>query len=190
MNRNLPVAGACAAVLLGAAFPSHAASPIVCNSLLGRTIAGATITAAQLNAATTTLPDHCEVLAKIDERQGLDGQTYAIRFHLRMPTAWNGRFYYSGGGGTDGNLGGATPAQLGEGYAVVTTDSGHDNVLNVSGVALATTNSASTRRPATTTATVARRSRLPPRRRSSRLTTASLRKSRISRAAPKAAARV
>jgi pimeloyl-ACP methyl ester carboxylesterase len=135
VNRKLPASGACAVALLGSAFSCQAATPIVCNSLQGRTIAGATITTAQLNAATATLPDHCEVLGKIDERQGLDGQTYAIKLHLRMPTAWNNRFYYSGGGGTDGNLGDATPAQLGQGYAVVTTDSGHDNALNISSVA-------------------------------------------------------
>src|SRR5215831_5750892 len=92
VNRKLPAYGACAVALLGSAFSSQAATPIVCNSLQGRTIAGATITTAQLNAATATLPDHCEVLGKIDERQGLDGQTYAIKFHLRMPTAWNNRF--------------------------------------------------------------------------------------------------
>src|SRR4051812_1338572 len=95
VNRKLPVLGACALVLLGSALSSEAASPIACNSLQDRTIAGATIATAQLNAATATLPDHCEVLGKIDERQGIDGQPYAIKFHLRMPTAWNGRFYYS-----------------------------------------------------------------------------------------------
>jgi feruloyl esterase len=135
VNRNFAIRGACAWLLLGCALSSHAATPIACNSLLNRTIAGATITTAQLNAATATLPDHCEVLGKIDERQGIDGQTYAIKFHLRMPTAWNGRFYYSGGGGTDGNLGDAAPPQLGQGYAVVSTDSGHDNAVNISTVA-------------------------------------------------------
>jgi feruloyl esterase len=40
--------------------------------------------------------------------QGANGQTYAIKFHLRLPTAWNGRFVFQGGGGTDGNLGDAT----------------------------------------------------------------------------------
>jgi feruloyl esterase len=60
----------------------------------------------------------------------MDGQKYAIRFHLRLPTAWNDRFYYQGGGGTDGNLGDATASQIQQGYAVVSTDSGHDNTTN------------------------------------------------------------
>ena len=135
MNRKLPIVEACALVLLGSAMSSQAATPIACNSLLNRTIAGATITTAQLNAATDSLPEHCEILGKIDERQGVDGQTYAIKFHLRMPTAWNARFYFVGGGGTDGSVGDATPAQLGQGYAVVSTDSGHDNTVNISAVA-------------------------------------------------------
>jgi feruloyl esterase len=135
MKHGHPLPAACALLLLGAASQAQAAPPIVCGALLNRTIEGATITSAQLNAADATHPDHCEVLGKIDERQGLDGQTYAIKFHLRMPTAWNGRFYYQGGGGTDGNLGSADGPVLSQGYAVVSTDSGHDNAVNVSALA-------------------------------------------------------
>lgn len=84
------------------------------------------------------LPAHCEVIGKLQERQGAFGQTYAIKFHLRLPTAWNGRFFFQGGGGTNGNLGDATgvlPGQPGEagvarGYAVISSDSGHDNATN------------------------------------------------------------
>jgi pimeloyl-ACP methyl ester carboxylesterase len=65
----------------------------------------------------------------------VDGQTYAIKFHLRLPSAWNQRFFYTGGGGTDGALGTALTPQLNQGYAVVSTDSGHDNAVNTSVVA-------------------------------------------------------
>ena len=99
--------GACLALLIAAAFPSHATQPVACDSLLGSFIEGATITTAQLNAATATLPEHCEVVGAINQRTGIDGQPYAIKLHLRMPTAWNERFFYQGGGGTDGNLGNA-----------------------------------------------------------------------------------
>ena len=34
----------------------------------------------------------------------VDGYPYAINFRLRMPTAWNERFYMGGGGGTNGSL--------------------------------------------------------------------------------------
>src|SRR2546423_9900172 len=54
---------------------------------------------------TPALPDHCEVIGKINERTGMYSQHYAIRFHLRLPAAWNGRFFFEGGGGSNGNLG-------------------------------------------------------------------------------------
>jgi pimeloyl-ACP methyl ester carboxylesterase len=83
------------------------------------------------------LPAHCEVTAVMHERQGADGQHYAIRFRLRMPQAWNRRFFFQGGGGTNGDIGDAagniaagTPTALARGYAVVSQDSGHDNARN------------------------------------------------------------
>jgi feruloyl esterase len=84
------------------------------------------------------MPAHCEVIGKLQERQGANGQTYAIKFHLRLPVQWNGRFVFQGGGGSDGNLGDATGGfssqpgvtALGQGYAVISSDSGHDNAVN------------------------------------------------------------
>lgn len=84
-----------------------------------------------------TAPDHCDLTAIMRERVGIDGQHYAIRFHMRLPRQWNGRFFFEGGGGTEGDLGSAVgfiavgiePALL-SGYAVVSHDSGHDNAVN------------------------------------------------------------
>ena len=95
------------------------------------------ITSAMLNAA-GALPEHCEVLGKINERDGANNQRYAIKFHLRLPTNWNGRFFFEGGGGSNGNLGNALGNVQGQqrtnalslGYAVVSQDSGHDNREN------------------------------------------------------------
>src|SRR5262249_38822561 len=53
----------------------------------------------QGNAA--ALPEHCEVLGRINERTGANGQKYAINFHLRLPAAWNGNFFFEGGGGAN-----------------------------------------------------------------------------------------
>lgn len=83
-------------------------------------------------------PEHCEVLGRLNERLGADGQRYAIRFHLRLPSSWNGRLFFEGGGATNGNLGDAwgylqgrqTKNALGLGYAVVSQDGGHDNRAN------------------------------------------------------------
>ena len=137
MNSTFARAGSSLALLLGAAWPAwgKAPAPVPCDALLGSFVNGATITTAQLNAASTTMPEHCEVIGAIDPHTGVDGQPYAIKFHLRMPTAWNQRFFYTGGGGSDGNLGGADAPQLQQGYAVVSTDSGHDNAVNVSDLA-------------------------------------------------------
>ena len=74
----------------------------------------------------------------MNDRTGANGQHYAIRFHLRLPTAWNGRFFFEGGGGSNGNLGDALGNLQGQqptnalvlGYAVVSQDSGHDNAVN------------------------------------------------------------
>ena len=87
---------------------------------------------------TPASPEHCEVVGKMDERAGANGQRYAINFRLRLPSAWNGRFFFQGGGGANGTVGNALGALLGNqpnialalGYAVVSQDSGHDNGTN------------------------------------------------------------
>ncbi len=87
---------------------------------------------------TPALPEHCEVVGTLNDRSGAYGQRYAIHFRLRLPTAWNGRFFFQGGGGTNGAIGDAVGrlqgqqpgAALGQGYAVVSQDSGHDNAAN------------------------------------------------------------
>jgi len=74
---------------------------------------------------------HCEVIGNLNPRTGVDGKPYAIGFHLRLPDSWNERFYFQGGGGTDGNLGDALGSgALSNGYAVVSTDAGHDNIID------------------------------------------------------------
>ena len=86
---------------------------------------------------TPPLPAHCEVTGILHERTGQDGQPYAIRFHMRLPDAWNGRFLFQGGGGTNGDVGTAVglfapsqPPALLQGYAIISQDSGHSNTLN------------------------------------------------------------
>ncbi len=90
---------------------------------------------------TGPLPAHCVVSGKADERTGADGNPYAIAFEVRMPTAgWNGRFFFQGGGGSNGFLAtaygnlrgnlvdnGGIPMDnaLNRGFAVASTDGGH-----------------------------------------------------------------
>jgi feruloyl esterase len=83
-------------------------------------------------------PEHCAVLGKMRERQGANGQTYAVGFRVRLPTRWNGRLFFEGGGGSDGVIGSTLGSLMGgepgnaleRGYAVVSQDSGHDNARN------------------------------------------------------------
>jgi feruloyl esterase len=86
-------------------------------------------------------PAHCEVLGTIHARiSRIDGQPYAIKFHMRLPVSaqWNGRFFFEGGGGYNGRLGDAfgpigghqVKDGLSLGFAVIATDSGHDNKID------------------------------------------------------------
>jgi len=86
---------------------------------------------------TSGLPRHCEVTGHLHARTGVDGQHYAIQFHMRLPESWNGRFLFQGGGGSDGQVGDAIgaigpgmPSALARGFAVLSQDSGHDNRTN------------------------------------------------------------
>jgi hypothetical protein len=87
--------------------------------------------------ASIMLPEHCEVFGVMRERLGAGGQHDAIHFHLRLPTGWNGGFFFQGGAGSDGVVGDAlgftskvSPPALLQGVAVVSQDSGHDNANN------------------------------------------------------------
>lgn len=98
----------------------------------------AALTGAALDQA--GMPAHCLVRGSLHPRTGVNGVAYAIGFELRMPADWNGRFLYQGGGGMDGVVNqalGAIPTAgstakpaLNRGYAVVSTDSGHQGKNN------------------------------------------------------------
>lgn len=75
---------------------------------------------------------HCHVEGYFDRRTGVNGEEYAIRFALNLPDRWNGRFLFQGGARANGvvmepglqlRLFGSKP--LHDGFAVVSTDTGH-----------------------------------------------------------------
>ncbi|HEX5228121.1 MAG TPA: tannase/feruloyl esterase family alpha/beta hydrolase [Bryobacteraceae bacterium] len=85
---------------------------------------------------TVAVPAFCHVQGMIDQRTGADGKPYAIGFALALPDQWNGRFLFQGGGGLNGNVAFPMGAQaagdqpaLARGFAVVTTDSGHQGAV-------------------------------------------------------------
>jgi feruloyl esterase len=84
-------------------------------------------------ALTTPLPAFCRLDATIDRRVGAGGKRYGIGFALALPDTWNGRFLFQGGGGLNGRVqapygvqaAGGNPG-LARGFAVVSTDTGHE----------------------------------------------------------------
>lgn len=102
-------------------------------------LANTTITAVSTVAAGTqvgglAVAEHCLVTGHMHERiSTVDGQTYAIGFELRLPKAWNGRFFYQANGGIDGTVvpatgsfgGGPLTHALHQGFAVLSSDAGH-----------------------------------------------------------------
>ncbi len=81
------------------------------------------------------LPDCCRLGATLDRRTGADGKSYGIGFALALPKEWNGRFLFQGGGGLNGTVApplgrtGDGDAALARGFAVVTTDTGHQGAV-------------------------------------------------------------
>jgi hypothetical protein len=118
-------------------------APLECGQVttLALAIPGLTVaTAVAMPASGAALsaqghPAHCQVRGSIHPRTGLDGRPYAIGFDLRLPAAgWNGGFLYAGDAGFGGSfndplgsvaMGGRSNA-LSRGYAVVSSDSGHE----------------------------------------------------------------
>ena len=83
----------------------------------------------------TPYPEHCVVEGLMNVRTSpVDGKDYAIWFQMRLPTEWEGRYYYMAQGGTDGRrsdadggLTGSGETALGKKFAVITSDAGHFN---------------------------------------------------------------
>jgi hypothetical protein len=82
------------------------------------------------------LPGHCKIEGMINARKGAGGKSYGIGFAIAMPDSWSGRFLLQGGGGLNGTVQSPTgpvaaadrPA-LARGFAVITSDSGHQGAV-------------------------------------------------------------
>ena len=125
------------------------AGPRACSQLTLVKVAGTSVqSAAEVPAGTVIKnefppiengpqPAHCLVRGEVGHHTGADGVAYGNKFELRMPDQWSGRLLFQGGGGLDGvvrpavGLVVADPranieSALARGYAVVSTDAGHD----------------------------------------------------------------
>lgn len=126
-----------------------------CAGLKSVAIAGAAIESAEAVAAgslpaspypgapappdSSKLPQFCKLRGVIHDRTGADGKHYGIRFELRLPGNWNGKFFFQGGGGMDGfvapaigTVNAVAPSALQRGYAVVSDDGGHEGFTDSS----------------------------------------------------------
>ena len=118
-------ANACGAALAAFNFPNTTIASAV-PIAAGKLTVGAMTTAYAVGA-------HCLVKGEMHKRKGADGKDYAIGFEMRLPAAWNGRFYYQGNGGLDGAVqpalgalgGGPLTGALAQGFAVISSDAGH-----------------------------------------------------------------
>jgi feruloyl esterase len=128
--------------------PAVSGGPLLqsCESLAGTTLSNTSITSSTtvplgaLTLAGQKIAAHCRVLGKMFERVSpVDGKTYSIGFEMRLPLDWNGRFFYQANGGTDGNVvaatgntsgGGALTSALLQGFAVISSDAGHNAAQN------------------------------------------------------------
>jgi Tannase and feruloyl esterase len=98
--------------------------------------AAATVPAGTEKVAGVAVPEHCLVTGSAYPHVSpVDGKTYKIGFEMRLPLAWNGRFFHQGNGGIDGAVvkanagfgGGALTTPLLQGFAVLSSDAGHSN---------------------------------------------------------------
>jgi feruloyl esterase len=129
-----------AALALAAPAAAQTAPALSCDAA---TFARLELPATRIVSATGVRDDpragsHCVLRGAVTERTGTDGKRYAIGFEMRLPDRWNGRYVDQLNGGNDGaivpaygNLGGAQPDNaLSRGYAVLSSDEGHDGAAN------------------------------------------------------------
>jgi feruloyl esterase len=131
--------------VLGAATPGalNSCEDLVTQFVYDSTVitAAHTVEAGPVNYNATEsydAPAHCVVTGYMNERtgKGISGDTtYRIGFEMRLPMAWNGRFYYQANGGLDGSVATAVgrfmfsndsdSSALTKGFAVISSDAGH-----------------------------------------------------------------
>ncbi|WP_432696261.1 tannase/feruloyl esterase family alpha/beta hydrolase [Marinobacterium sp. YM272] len=126
---------------LGAALLSlasqGASAQMSCEQISTETLGviGVEVTSKRAVAESETLPAHCEINALTAQRVGEDGWDYAVNFQINLPDDWNGDFVHQFNGGNDGSVNPATGpllsgnrerTALGRGYAVLSSDAGHN----------------------------------------------------------------
>ena len=105
-----------ALIALLTALPTAAADGESCHKLYRLTDISHAIEPGIPVAATDALPAHCRVRGVVNR---------AIRFEVTLPDDWNGRFMFTAVGGNAGYIGDTT-SLLARGFAMASTDTGHE----------------------------------------------------------------
>lgn len=89
-----------------------------CKQLQGQTFEGAVVTKAQFIPTAGSVPEYCLVRGEMPKD---------LAFEVRMPTVWNHRTVFMGGGGFDGTItaNAYSPGVAEGGYATIATNHGH-----------------------------------------------------------------
>lgn len=131
---SLTLLAAGTALLSAIPQPGHAAIFDAAQACAGlRALASPTlvIQSAEIVPPGQGFPERCRLRATLNPRKGAGGRDFGMGFELNLPTLWNRRFLFQGGGGLDGVIIPAVgfvssgPTALTRGYAVVSTDAGH-----------------------------------------------------------------
>jgi feruloyl esterase len=118
--------GQCAASLGFA--PTTAAPACVVSTL---NVPNVTVTSATDIPATSTTPEYCQIIGAV----ATNGEGYgpgSAEFRLKLPVVWNNHFLFEGCGGNCGSVTATSvnpvdnAEALGLGFAVVNTDTGHE----------------------------------------------------------------
>ncbi|MCL2429176.1 MAG: tannase/feruloyl esterase family alpha/beta hydrolase, partial [Alphaproteobacteria bacterium] len=132
--------GPCAGFSTTATSIATAVSPTSCAGLAALPASGFPVPNTVITSATDTpaangLPQRCIVSGHVNRHfSPVDHCQYVEAFQVQLPSNWNGRFLFQGGGGTEGAVPAATGSISGNstfgivnGYAVASQNGGHFN---------------------------------------------------------------
>ena len=115
-------------VSVGTALAQSAVAATPCSkaALNALNVPAMTIAAATEVAAAPGIPAYCRVIGEV-RTDGDGAGVNRAGFQIDLPTHWNSKFLFLGGGGMDGDavLKDATPQQLTKGFATASSNSGH-----------------------------------------------------------------
>ena len=121
---SLSSAAACAVLIAGCGGGSdgtiNSTARQACESIGGTNVPGVGFVFATPVSAEGEVPNFCKISGSL-----VSGK---VNFELRLPEVWNGKLHYGGGGGYNGAIPGVSETilvALKQGYATVSSDSGH-----------------------------------------------------------------